>query len=117
VPKNADLYAAFGAAIYGIAEGGTDCYFKGIAALHDFINNGRRARLGEQAGPPLSAAAAETAEFIKAYSIPKFKKPQLQPGQVVRGVIGMDGGSTSSKAVVIRRRRRDLAQGLPALQR
>src|SRR3982750_3765313 len=28
VPKNADLYAAFGAAIYGIADGGTDCFFK-----------------------------------------------------------------------------------------
>src|SRR6187402_1218469 len=101
VPKNADLYAAFGAAIYGIAEGGTDCYFKGIASLHDFITNGRRARLGEQAGPPLSAAEQETKDFIKAYSIPKFQKAKLQPGQVVRGVIGLDGGSTSSKAVVI----------------
>src|SRR6187551_1104531 len=101
VPKNADLYAAFGAAIYGIAEGSTDCFFKGVDALRDFINNGRRARLGEQAGPPLSAAEAETAQFIKAYSIPKFKKAKLEPGQLVRGVIGMDGGSTSSKAVVI----------------
>src|SRR5258706_597266 len=101
VPKNADLYAAFGAAIFGIAEGGTDCYFKGVEALHDFINNGRRARLGEQAGPPLSAAEQETKEFIEAYSIPKFKKAKFEPGQVVRGVIGMDGGSTSAKAVVI----------------
>jgi predicted CoA-substrate-specific enzyme activase len=101
VPKNADLYAAFGAAIYGIADGGTDCFFKGVDALRDFILNGRRARLGEQAGPPLSAAEQETKEFIEAYSIPKFKKAKLEPGQVVRGVIGMDGGSTSSKAVVI----------------
>lgn len=101
VPKNADLYAAFGAAIYGIAEGSRDCYFKGTDSLRDFINNGRRARLGEQAGPPLSAAERETAEFIEAYKIPKFQKAKLSPGQVVRGVIGLDGGSTSSKAVVI----------------
>jgi len=101
VPKNADLYAAFGAAIYGIAEGGNDCFFKGIDALHDFITNGRRARLGEQAGPPLSTAEGETAEFVEAYKIPKFERKSFAPGQVVRGVIGMDGGSTSSKAVVI----------------
>ncbi len=101
VPKNADLYAAFGAAIYGIAEGGANCYFKGIDALQDFITNGRRARLGEQAGPPLSAAAAETAEFMEAYRIPKFHRASFSPGQVVRGVIGLDGGSTSSKAVVL----------------
>ncbi len=101
VPKNADLYAAFGAAIYGIAEGGTDCLFKGTDALRDFITNGRRARLGEQAGPPLSAAEQETKEFVDAYAIPKFKKATFTPGQHVRGVIGLDGGSTSSKAVLM----------------
>ncbi len=101
VPKNADLYAAFGAAIYGIAEGGTDCMFRGIDSLRDFITNGRRARLGEQAGPPLSAAEQETKEFVEAYAIPKFKKATFTPGQVVRGVIGLDGGSTSSKAVLM----------------
>ncbi len=101
VPKNADLYAAFGAAIYGIAEGGADCYFKGTDALRDFITNGRRARLGEQAGPPLSAAEQETKDFVDAYAIPKFKKATFTPGQQVRGVIGLDGGSTSSKAVLM----------------
>jgi predicted CoA-substrate-specific enzyme activase len=101
VPKNADLYAAFGAAIYGIAEGGEGCRFRGTEALRDFITHGRRARLGEQAGPPLSAAERETQEFVKAYSIPKFQKATFTPGQHVRGVIGLDGGSTSSKAVLL----------------
>ncbi len=105
VPENADLYAAFGAAVFGNAEAVTGeniaGRFRGLDALVDFIQNGRRARLGEQAGPPLSADREETAQFIETYSIPKFKNAVFEPGQVVRAVIGLDGGSTSSKAVLV----------------
>jgi predicted CoA-substrate-specific enzyme activase len=101
VPQNADLYAAFGAAVYGIADSADGGHFLGVAALQDFITNGRRARLGEQAGPPLSANEGETTTFVDMYKVPKFTAPALTRGQKVRGVIGMDGGSTSSKAVVI----------------
>ncbi|HEY2408348.1 MAG TPA: BadF/BadG/BcrA/BcrD ATPase family protein [Polyangiaceae bacterium] len=101
VPKNAELYAAFGAAMYGIAEGGEAGRFTGVEGLRDFITNGRRARLGEQAGPPLSATESETADFKENYRIPKFTPATFTEGQVVRGVIGLDGGSTSSKAVLI----------------
>jgi predicted CoA-substrate-specific enzyme activase len=101
VPPNADLYAAFGAAMYGIAEGGEAGRFNGVSGLIDFITNGRRARLGEQAGPPLSANERETREFVDVYRVPRFTPRVLEPGQRVRGVIGIDGGSTSSKAVLI----------------
>ncbi len=101
VPPNADLYAAFGAAVYGIADGGDTGRFNGIDSLKDFITNGRRARLGEQAGPPLSATESETKTFVDMYRVPKFVAPPVAAGTTVRGVIGLDGGSTSSKAVVI----------------
>src|SRR5688572_24871206 len=101
VPQNAELYAAFGAATYGMAEGGDAGKLLPVESLKHFINHGRRARLGEQAGPPLSAHANETHEFADTYKIPKFKPATFTPGQVVRGVIGLDGGSTSSKAVLI----------------
>src|SRR6187455_478168 len=67
VPKNADLYAAFGAATYGMAEGGDAGKFTGMEGLRNFITHGRRARLGEQAGPPLSAHETETDEFKDTY--------------------------------------------------
>jgi activator of 2-hydroxyglutaryl-CoA dehydratase len=101
IPDNAELYAAFGAANYGIAEGGDVGRFPGVEPLEHFIKHGRRARLGEQAGPPLSATANETDEFTDTYKIPKFVPATFEKGQVVRGVIGLDGGSTSSKAVLI----------------
>jgi predicted CoA-substrate-specific enzyme activase len=100
VPQGAELYAAYGAAVYGILEGSTTLY-QGVLPLQDFIKNGRRARLGEQAGPPLSKTGDETSDFIRTYSIPKFVPVPLTPGQKVRAVIGLDGGSTSSKAVLV----------------
>jgi predicted CoA-substrate-specific enzyme activase len=101
VPPNSDLYAALGAALYGIADSADAGRFNGLDSLRDFIQNGRRARLGEQAGPPLSANEGETSSFVDTYKIPKFVPPPLTRGQTIRGVIGLDGGSTSSKAVVI----------------
>src|SRR5262249_59583957 len=43
----------------------------------------------------------ELDEFRQKYKIPKFEAATFQPGEVVRAVIGMDGGSTSSKAVLV----------------
>lgn len=101
VPEKADLYAAFGAAVFGMSESNDDGRWSGLETLRNFINHGRRARLGEQAGPPLSATEGETDTFVETYKVPKFHPRQLTPGQVVRGVIGLDGGSTSSKAVMV----------------
>ena len=101
VPENADLYAAFGAAVCGLSEAPEVAVYTGTTPLRDFINNGRRARLGETAGPPLSANESETSQFVDIYTIPKFVPKTLTPGQVVRAVIGLDGGSTSSKAVLV----------------
>ena len=101
VPDNAELYAAYGAALYGMAEEAHVGRFAGIEDLRNFILHGRRARLGEQAAPGLSRDEEETDSFKRAYAIPRFVEPTLDSGEVVRGVIGFDGGSTSSKAVFV----------------
>jgi predicted nucleotide-binding protein (sugar kinase/HSP70/actin superfamily)/activator of 2-hydroxyglutaryl-CoA dehydratase len=106
VPENAQYYAAYGAVIYGLYENADVGVYKGMPGLADFILNGRAARLGETAGPPLltqgnDQGRAELDEFKKLYTIPKFQDATFAPGQVVKVVIGMDGGSTSSKAVLI----------------
>ena len=75
--------------------------YKGLEDLKAFISHGRKAKLGEKAGAPLVKSIEELQEFRKQYSIPKFTPASFQPGQVVRGVIGLDGGSTSSKAVLV----------------
>ncbi len=101
VPENAQYYAAFGACIYGMKEAANVGIYSGKDGLIDYMQNGRKARLGETAGPPLVKNAGEVTSFTDLYRIPKFTAPALAPGQVVRAVIGLDGGSTSSKAVLV----------------
>lgn len=104
VPDNAQYYAAFGAVMYGKHEPAEVGVYAGLAQLQDFIQNGRKAKLGANAGPPLvrpSEGEEGLRRFVDEYRIPKFEPARFEPGQHVRGVIGMDGGSTSSKAVLI----------------
>ncbi|WP_044241376.1 BadF/BadG/BcrA/BcrD ATPase family protein [Chondromyces apiculatus] len=101
VPENAQYYAAFGACVYGLKESATAGLYAGKTGLVEYMTNGRKARLGESAGPPLVRTTVEIDDFRQLYAIPKFTPMKLEPGQVVRGVIGVDGGSTSSKAVLI----------------
>ena len=101
VPENADLYAAFGAVLYGMHEPEGVGDYIGIDALKTFITHGRKAKLGESAGPPLVQSEEERDAFLEKYKIPKFEPVPVQPGQVIRGYLGLDGGSTSSKCVLV----------------
>jgi hypothetical protein len=53
VPENAQYYAAFGACVYGLKEPGEVGVYQGTDGLLEYMTNGRKARLGESAGPPL----------------------------------------------------------------
>src|SRR5580700_6678538 len=101
VPKNAQYYAAQGAVLFGMHEAEGIGDLADIERLRDYITTGRKARLGESAGPPLAKTADELSDFKTTYAIPKFVPATFEPGEVVRGVIGLDGGSTSSKAVIV----------------
>ncbi len=101
VPENSHLYAAYGAVMYGLHEDASVGWVKSLDGLKDYITNGRKARLGETAGPPLSRTEKELQDFRELYAIPKFESATFEKGEVVRGVIGLDGGSTSSKAVLV----------------
>ena len=101
IPENAQYYAAYGACAFGLGESTTVGRYAGTEALVEYMTNGRKARLAETAGPPLVASPAEVDEFTALYRIPKFVPMKLEAGQKIRAVIGLDGGSTSSKAVLI----------------
>ncbi len=101
VPENAQYYAAFGAVMYGLYEPAEVGAYAGLDRLRDFIHAGRKAKLGDSAGPPLARTSDELTSFREQYRIPKFEPVQLPRGSVIRAVIGMDGGSTSSKAVLV----------------
>ncbi|MBI1909598.1 MAG: CoA activase [Deltaproteobacteria bacterium] len=101
VPKNAQYYAAYGAVIYGTHEADSVGRYKGLDGLKEFMTNGRKAQLGQKAGKPLVESTEELEEFRREYAIPKFTPRSFKKGETVRGFIGLDGGSTSSKAVLV----------------
>src|SRR5436190_4895918 len=101
VPKDSQYYAAYGAALYGLHEPAESGVYRGLDPLKEFIAHGRAAKLGAKAGPPLVVDDADREAFIKEYAIPKFEHARFDPGSIVRAVIGLDGGSTSSKAVLL----------------
>ncbi|MBL8787404.1 MAG: CoA activase, partial [Deltaproteobacteria bacterium] len=101
VPEGSQYYAAYGAVLYGLHEPADAGRFTGLAGLREFIDHGRKAHLGATAGPALVTGPSELERFREQYRIPKFQSARFSPGQVVRGVIGLDGGSTSSKCVLV----------------
>lgn len=101
VPKNSDLYAAYGAVLFGLHEPANVGSYRGLEALDEFIHHGRKSKLGESAGPGLVDQEAERDAFVAKYQIPDYEDAALEAGKTYRGVIGLDGGSTSSKCVFI----------------
>ncbi len=101
VPENAQYFAAYGAVMFGVQENAARQAFRGLKPLRDFILGGRKSKLGDSAGPPLIREKRQLEEFIRRYRIPEFSPAVFEPGLHIKGYIGLDGGSTSSKAVLI----------------
>jgi activator of 2-hydroxyglutaryl-CoA dehydratase/predicted nucleotide-binding protein (sugar kinase/HSP70/actin superfamily) len=101
VPKNSDLYAAYGAVLFGLYEPETVGAYRGLDHLEEFISHGRKSKLGESAGPGLVEVKEQAEAFSEKYKTPAYDDARLEAGKTYRGVIGLDGGSTSSKCVFI----------------
>jgi predicted CoA-substrate-specific enzyme activase len=103
VPDNAQYYAAIGAVLYGKSEDAHVARFTGMDSLREYVNGGRDAMRSSSGGKGLSKTPDELAAFKEEYTIPSQEFPEFKPGEVVEGWIGIDGGSTSTKAVLLNR--------------
>ncbi|MCJ7511308.1 MAG: acyl-CoA dehydratase activase-related protein [Dehalococcoidia bacterium] len=100
VPENSLFYAALGAALYGQEEEGQAATYEGTTALEEYIEMGRR-RAREATGQSgFFAHQEELAEFRRLYETKPFTPSTFSAGQVVEAYMGVDGGSTSTKAVL-----------------
>jgi activator of 2-hydroxyglutaryl-CoA dehydratase len=101
VPPQAEYYAAYGAVLYGLHEPASTGRYRGLDPLKAFVDGGRTLQLATSAGPGLATESSELEAFRRAYAIPPFVPATFPPGTCVRAVVGLDGGSTSSKAVLM----------------
>jgi activator of 2-hydroxyglutaryl-CoA dehydratase/predicted nucleotide-binding protein (sugar kinase/HSP70/actin superfamily) len=100
-PKNAQYFAAMGAVIYGRDEEASVGTYLGTKGLERYITVGRLEEKSESGARGLSASVEELAGFKKQYTPKRFTPATFTRGQRVQGVVGVDGGSTSTKAVLL----------------
>ena len=101
VPENAQYFAAIGAVEFGKDEDPDVGIYMGTECLEDYISVGRQAEKAKSGSAGLSTSDEELARFKQQYTIPKFVGAEFTRGETVRGFIGIDGGSTSTKAVLL----------------
>jgi len=101
VPQNAQYFAALGAVEFGRGE--DDCLgcYRGYDNLVRYIEFGRQEEKAKAGGKGLVANPTELDTFRESYRPKKFTPVALQKGSTVGGFIGIDGGSTSTKAVLL----------------
>src|SRR5437763_14388330 len=101
-PDNAQYFACIGAVEFGKQEDPGIGVYQGYEKLEWYITEGRSL---EKAKKGVAQALAKTPEeldaFKQKYTKKKFIATTFTSGDVVEGFIGIDGGSTSTKAVLV----------------
>jgi predicted CoA-substrate-specific enzyme activase len=110
VPQNAQYFAALGAVEFGKSEDESVGTYKGYSDLELYINFGRLEEKKKAGGKGLADDQDDLNAFKERYKRKKFIATTFEPGQVVEGFIGLDGGSTSTKAVLLDKNRNVLVK-------
>jgi predicted CoA-substrate-specific enzyme activase len=100
-PENAQYFAALGAVEFGKDEEDSVGRYLGSAALAHYINIGRLEEKAAAGGRGLSASTDELQAFKEQYTPKRFASATFSRGEAVRAFVGIDGGSTSTKGVLL----------------
>jgi len=108
VPEDSQYFAALGAILFGrrsaeLSKIADIPVFKDTEKLEEYISQGRLAKL-ESSGAIVEGLIQndeEIEEFAKIYSIPEFVPPKFEKGKIYECYLGIDGGSTSTKLVLL----------------
>jgi predicted CoA-substrate-specific enzyme activase len=107
VPPMAEYYAALGAIQFGAAET-EEVQFLGTQPLEKHLRESQTSRSSQAGSGGLCADLAELAEFRRTYTIPAVSAHLPEKG-ALEIFVGLDGGSTSTKAVALSREHEILA--------
>ena len=101
-PENAQYFAAIGAIEFGKTEDEGAGRYAGWEKLAWYIDVGREEEKRKKgSGGGLAKSAEELEEFKARYRHKPFVPAHFRRGEVVEAFIGLDGGSTSTKAVLL----------------
>src|SRR5262245_7630429 len=101
-PDNAQYFAAIGSVEFGKTGDDNGGMYAGYAKLEWYVNVGREEEKAKRGGGVgLAKDDDDLASFKQKYRHKKFVPKEFQKGEVIEGFIGIDGGSTSTKAVLM----------------
>jgi predicted CoA-substrate-specific enzyme activase len=101
VPENAQYFAALGCVRFGVDEDEHIGIYQGWEKLEWYINVGRLEEKKKRGGSGLYKTEDELTEFRGRYKSHKFIPRTFHSGEHVKAFMGIDGGSTSTKAVLV----------------
>jgi predicted CoA-substrate-specific enzyme activase len=104
VPDNAQYFAAIGAVEFAkieLEDNPNQGVYRGIAELNWYVNVGRLEEKKAAGGAGLWKNKGDLAAFTEAYRKEPWEPATFQPGTAVRAFVGLDGGSTSTKGVLL----------------
>lgn len=104
VPENAQYFAAIGAVEFGRQECEEVGRYLGTECLKHSLREGRQQEKCRSGTRGLTGSAEEMRQFEGKYVRSPFITKSFCPGATVRAFIGLDGGSTSTKAVLVSER-------------
>ncbi len=100
-PQNALYFAALGSIEFGKEEVNELGRYLGTKPLAENLQNNPLAEILRRGNQGLWRSEAELDSFKKSYKREPFLPASFQKGETVRAYVGIDGGSTSTKAVLV----------------
>jgi activator of 2-hydroxyglutaryl-CoA dehydratase/predicted nucleotide-binding protein (sugar kinase/HSP70/actin superfamily) len=102
VPGDAQYFAAIGAVEFGKEEGQGVGLYKGRGPLRAHLAAGAAGGQKQKAtGHGLARNGSDLDAFLAKYRPEPFETATFRAGETVRAFLGVDGGSTSTKAVLL----------------
>ncbi|MFQ5777184.1 MAG: BadF/BadG/BcrA/BcrD ATPase family protein, partial [Terriglobia bacterium] len=111
-PENAQYFAAIGSVQFALDEGDPELgKYLGTEKLQWYLDVGRHEeKMKKGGGAGLAKTPEELAGFRAKYKPQKFEAARFQSGVAVDCFLGLDGGSTSTKAVLVDKNRNILVK-------
>ncbi|MCZ6574760.1 MAG: acyl-CoA dehydratase activase-related protein [Planctomycetota bacterium] len=106
VPDDAQYFAAIGAVEFGKEEDPQVGQYKGTEPLRSYLQQGASSgQKRNSSGCGLATDDANLEAFRDKYCPEPFKPARFERGETVQAFLGVDGGSTSTKAVLLSQER------------
>jgi predicted CoA-substrate-specific enzyme activase len=103
VPEDAVYHAALGAVEFGKREEADTGRYLGTECLVHYVGEGRKKNKVRKGQPGLAPSPEELQAFKTKYAREPFRAASFRAGEIVRAFLGLDAGSTSTKAVLLSR--------------